>query len=86
MDDGSTDEQSKEVLRTYEADFERRGWRIVWGENCYSGCARNKAVGHTKGKVSLSSLSLSLFSPSLLSLSLLNWLFLGLAGSVSFTD
>ena len=54
MDDGSTDEQSKEVLRTYEADFERRGWRIVWGENCYLGCARNKAVGHTKGKVSLS--------------------------------
>ncbi|UPR01444.1 glycosyltransferase [Chloropicon primus] len=50
MDDGSTDEQAKRDLKTYEAEFDKRGWKIVWGENCYLGCARNKAVGYAKGK------------------------------------
>ena len=50
MDDGSTDEQARRDLAAFEPSFRERGWKIVWGENCYLGCARNKAVGHARGK------------------------------------
>ena len=52
MDDGSTSEEAVAALRSYEEEFnfKQRGWRVIWGENCYLGCARNKAVGFAKGK------------------------------------
>lgn len=50
MDDGSTDEAAREKLKSMEKELNAYGWKIIWGENCYLGCARNKAVPYAKGK------------------------------------
>ena len=50
MDDGSTDANAKAKLAELESEFAQRNWTIVWGENCYLGCARNKALERAKGK------------------------------------
>jgi len=49
-DDGSTQAEALAYLDEVEPAFAARGWKVVRGENCYLGCARNRAIKHARGE------------------------------------
>ncbi|WP_241610526.1 glycosyltransferase [Rosenbergiella epipactidis] len=50
VDDGSSDEESKQYLNLIENDFISRNWKIIKSSNNYLGAARNLAAKHAKGE------------------------------------
>jgi GT2 family glycosyltransferase len=50
VDDGSDAPAALAYLKSLEAEFNRKGWKIVRQANLYPGAARNTAVRHATGK------------------------------------
>ncbi len=50
VDDGSQSPAAQAMLNEIEADFARRGWKIIRQENAYLGAARNTAAKHATGE------------------------------------
>lgn len=49
VDDGSTDREALMTLKDLEANFENRGWNLIYQENKYIGAARNTAAKNARG-------------------------------------
>lgn len=49
-DDGSTNQEDINYIRSLADDFNSRGWMILRQENAYVGAARNTAARHAQGK------------------------------------
>ena len=50
VDDGSENPAARAALDAVEADFDRRGWRVIRQENRYLGAARNAAAAAAEGE------------------------------------
>lgn len=50
VDDGSKRPDSLQLLKSMEADFKARKWKIIYGKNEYLGAARNRGVRASKGE------------------------------------